>query len=165
MGLDHLDVHLVAQHRGCNLHELEAQIHPHAHVGRHHDRDGLRGGLNPPEPLGIETGRADHHAAAALATDFQGRQRGCRNAEVDEHIERFRGRFEGRPHGDARPPYAGELSGIGAQKGGIRSFQRSAKAQVFRLGDGLNQSLAHPARRTRHGHTRHLPAPWLLRPL
>ena len=73
--LDDLDVVAVAEHASGEFDQLEGCVDADAHVGREHDRDALRSGLDRALARGVEARRADHHLHTLCDAGFEVAQR------------------------------------------------------------------------------------------
>ena len=87
VGLDDLDIVIVAERTGGDLQELQAEVHPDAHVRGHHDGAFHRRLDHRRSILLGEAGSPDHHAppgGTAKGQVFEGR---LRRREIDEYVE------------------------------------------------------------------------------
>ena len=149
VGLDDLDVVAGGQRLGGHLQQLERDVHPHAHVGRHHDGNVFRGVGNGRLLRFGEAGGADDQVHAKAATGRQVLQRAFGAREVDQHL---RARQAGRHvSGDDHP------AGVAQKRRGIAAHGRTGgdvectgQHAVAGRAHGLDQHVAHAAGRAGH---------------
>ncbi|MNG06153.1 hypothetical protein D3C84_893800 [compost metagenome] len=153
--LDDLDIHLVAQHAGGGIQQLETEVHAHAVVGGENDRDDLGRVRQQGFLLGGEASSTDHHGLAGLAADLQVLQSHRRMGEVDQHVEfvHHLGQIARQRHADTAQ--GRQFAGISANQGAIRTIDGSGQPGVLRLLHRLDQGLAHAPGGAHHSYTSH----------
>ncbi len=155
MRFDDLDVHLVAQHAGGQVEQLEGEIDAHAHVRGEHNGD-VFGGLADSLLAGIvKAGGADDHGLAGPAAHGQVVEGDLGAGEIDQHIEGIEHRTEIFHHLDTVAADAGQLARVGADHATARALDGGTEGKAFDLLAGFDQGPAHASGGAGHGNSSH----------
>ncbi|MCY1430493.1 hypothetical protein D9M71_464430 [compost metagenome] len=154
--LENLDIHVITQHAGGGIQQLQAQVDADTEVGGEDDRYFLAGLDQLLFLFWREASSADDHGLACLAAERQILQGHRRVGEVDQHVELVDhlAQVVGNRHTDTAQ--GRQLTGIGAHQRAVRAVDRRRQARLGRLLlHGLDEGLAHPPCRAHHCNTSH----------
>ena len=142
VGLEHLDIDIVAEGTRGVLDQLEGDVDADAHVGGHDDGHRLRRPADRLEPGFIEARRSDDQRLGVGRAEFQLVQGGGGNAEIHQDVEV--GRLgDMADDGNAEVTDAGRFPGVCAQPGRIGMVHRTGDTHVVGTGDGRDQHPTH----------------------
>src|SRR5579884_843564 len=143
MGLDDLDVIVVAQSSSHLGGDLEQQVHAQAHVGGLEDRDLLGGDIDGGVVGVLEARGADHHRDAAVAAGLEPVSGGWRRGEVDQHLRRGP-QVERDGQSDRADPR--DFTRVARLRGMLRALDRADELEGTVLFGQRDQSGTHATR-------------------
>ena len=137
------------QRLGSHLQQLESNIHPHTHIGRHHNGNvfGCIGNLGFLRLA--KTCCANHHIHAQLATSSQMLQRAFRAGKVNQRVCASQALCKVRRH-QHTARLARKCAGITAQQGAISTVKSAMQHAIISRSNCLNQHLPHAPTSANH---------------